>query len=48
MRFEIDKHWEKIKKISKLSDEQLKISKQQVFAKLKFIEEAIIKSILSY
>ncbi len=42
MRFEIDKHWEKIKKISKLSDEQLQISKQQVFSKLKFIDEAII------
>ena len=38
MRFEIDKHCEKIKKISKLTDEQLQISKQQVFAKLRFID----------
>lgn len=42
MRFEIDKHWDKIKKISKLNDEQLQISKQQIFSKLKFIDEAII------
>ncbi len=42
MRYEIQKHWVKLKKISKLTDKQLEISHQQVFSKLKFIEEAII------
>ena len=42
MRFEIDKHWEKLKRISKLSDQELNISKQLIFSKIKFIEEALI------
>ncbi len=42
MRYEIHKHWEKLKKISKLTDAQLAISHQQVLSKLKFIDEAII------
>lgn len=42
MRYEIQKHWERLKKISKLSDEQLQISYTQVLVKLKFINEEII------
>jgi predicted nucleic acid-binding protein len=42
MRFEIQKHWEKLKKISKLSDEQLEISYAQILSKIKFINEEII------
>jgi predicted nucleic acid-binding protein len=42
MRYEIQKHWEKLKKISKLSDEQLQVSYTQVLSKLKFINEEII------
>ena len=42
MRYEIQKHWERLKKISKLSDEQLSVSYTQVLLKLKFINEEII------
>ena len=42
MRYEIQKHWEKLKKISKLSDDQLLVSYIQVLTKLKFINEEII------
>ncbi len=42
MRYEIQKHWERLKKISKLSDEQLLVSYTQVLTKLKFINEEII------
>ena len=42
MRYEIHKHWERLKKISKLSDEQLQVSYTQVLSKLKFINEEII------
>jgi predicted nucleic acid-binding protein len=42
MRYEIQKHWEKLKKISKLSDKQLQVSYTQVLSKLKFINEEII------
>jgi predicted nucleic acid-binding protein len=42
MRYEIQKHWERLKKISKLSENQLQISYTQVLAKLKFINEEII------
>lgn len=42
MRYEIQKHWGKLKKISKLSDEQLQISHSQIFSKLRFINEEII------
>jgi predicted nucleic acid-binding protein len=42
MRYEIQKHWYKLKKISKLSDEQLQISYAQVISKIKFINEEII------
>jgi predicted nucleic acid-binding protein len=42
MRYEIQKHWERLKKISKLSEEQLQVSYTQVLSKLKFINEEII------
>lgn len=42
MRFEIKRHWGKLVKISKLSDEQLQISYTQVLSKLTFINEDII------
>ncbi|QBN18659.1 PIN domain-containing protein [Flavobacterium nackdongense] len=42
MRFEIQKHWEKLKKISKLSDDQLEVSYLQILTKIKFINEEII------
>jgi predicted nucleic acid-binding protein len=42
MRYEIQKHWVKLKKISKLSEEQLQISYSLVLSKIKFINEEII------
>jgi predicted nucleic acid-binding protein len=42
IRFEIQKPWEKLKTISKLSDEQLEISYAQILSKIKFINEEII------
>jgi len=42
MRYEIQKHWERLKKISKLSDEQLEVSYSHVLSRLKFINEEII------
>lgn len=42
MRYEIQKHWKRLKKISKLSDEQLQVSYTLVLSKLKFINEEII------
>lgn len=42
MRYEIQKHWERLKKISKLTDEELQVSFTQVLSKLKFINEEII------
>ena len=36
MRFEIQKHWERLKKISKMPEEQLQVSYTQVLSKLKF------------
>ena len=42
MRFEIQKHWEKLKKISKLNDAELEISYAQILSKIKFINEEII------
>lgn len=42
MRYEIQKHWERLKKISKLSEQNLEISYTQVLSKLKFINEEII------
>ncbi len=42
MRYEIFNHWERLKKISKLSDGQLQISYAEVLSKLKFINEELI------
>ncbi|PZX47462.1 PIN domain-containing protein [Algoriphagus chordae] len=42
MRNEIRDHWEKLKKISTLSESQLQISYALVLSKLKFINEEII------
>jgi len=42
MRLEINTHWERLKKISKLSDSQLQVAYIQVLSKLKFINEEII------
>jgi len=42
MRNEIQTHWERLKKISRLSEEQLQISHTQVLLKLKFINKEII------
>ena len=42
MRHEIRRHWEKLGKISKLTEEQLQVAYTQVMARLKFINEEII------
>ncbi len=42
MRYEIRKHWIKLKTISKLSDENLEISYIQIISKIKFINEDLI------
>jgi predicted nucleic acid-binding protein len=42
MRYEIQKHWERLRKISKLSDDQLEVSSSLVLSRLKFINEEII------
>jgi predicted nucleic acid-binding protein len=42
MHVEIRKHWERLKKISKLSEEQLQISFTKCVSKLNFINEEII------
>jgi predicted nucleic acid-binding protein len=42
MRYEIQHHWEKLKKISKLSDQQLTDAQFNLFSKLKFVNEDLI------
>ena len=42
MRYEIEKHWEKLKRISKLSDAQLRESRHKVYGKINFINEQLI------
>ena len=42
MRTEIHRHWMKLLKISKLSDEQLQIAYDRLLTRLQFIDEAII------
>lgn len=42
MRYEIQKHWPRLKIISKLSDDQLEVSYSHLLSKLKFINEDII------
>ena len=43
MRFEIRKHWAKLKKISKLSDTQLQDSCDKTFTHIRFVNEELIK-----
>lgn len=42
MRYEIDKHWDKLKQISKLTDTELKESLFRLFTKIHFINEELI------
>lgn len=42
MHVEIKNHWEKLKRISKLSDEQLQTSYLQIISRIKFINEELI------
>lgn len=42
MRHEIEKHWKKLKQISKLSDIELEESRYTLFAKINFINEELI------
>ena len=35
MRYEIRKHWEKLKKISKLNNEQLEESRDKIFSQIR-------------
>ena len=42
MRHEIERHWEKLKRISKLSDSELEESRFTIFAKIHFINEELI------
>jgi predicted nucleic acid-binding protein len=42
MRFEIEKHWNKLKQISKLTDTELKESLYRLFTKIHFINEELI------
>jgi len=42
MRYEIQKHWEKLKKISKLSDQQLTDAQFHLFSRLNFVNEDLI------
>jgi predicted nucleic acid-binding protein len=39
MRFEIEKHWDKLKRISKLTDKELQESLFRLFTKIHFINE---------
>ena len=42
MRFEIRKHWNKLKKISKLADTELEIAYEKMLTKITFINEELI------
>ena len=42
MRNEIEKHWSKLKRISKLSDTELEESRFRIFSKINFINEELI------
>ncbi len=42
MRIEISKHWDKLKKISNLSETQLQTAQIQTLSKIRFINEEII------
>ena len=42
MRFEIEKHWDKLKKISKLTDKELHESLFRLYTKIHFVNEELI------
>jgi predicted nucleic acid-binding protein len=42
MRFEIRKHWNKLKKISKLTDNELETAYEKMLSKITFINEELI------
>jgi predicted nucleic acid-binding protein len=42
MRIEIQKHWQKLKKISKLSEQELLDAQFYLFSRLKFVNEDLI------
>jgi len=42
MRHEIDKHWGKLRKMSKLSESQLEESRLRIFSRISFINEELI------
>jgi len=42
MRFEIRKHWNKLKNISKLPDDEIEIAYEKMLTKLTFINEELI------
>ncbi len=42
MRHEIQKHWKKLRKISKLTDGQLEAAQYQLLSKISFINEELI------
>ena len=42
MRHEIERHWQKLKRISKLSESELEESRFNLFAKINFITEGLI------
>jgi len=44
MRAEIDHHWEKLKKVSKLSEAELQESKFKMFGNISFINEELVPS----
>ena len=46
MRHEIRKHWSKLIKISRLTDEQLQDAYEKVLTKIRFINEAIIPVVI--
>ena len=42
MRHEIDKHWDKLKRVSKLTESQLQNARFELFKKINFINEELI------
>lgn len=42
MRYEIEKHWDKLKLISKLPESQLQVARFELFKKINFINEELI------
>ena len=42
MRFEIEKHWNKLLKASKLNEDELRESQYRLYKKLHFIQEELI------